>query len=59
MKIKTKIVIFIVAVLITFIGFNAIAAPSYEILKVGKAAGYEIIANYLAKVDVFTRRSFL
>ena len=48
MKLKTKTAIFMMAVLLTFVGFSLIASPSIEIMKVGKEAGYEIISNYLA-----------
>jgi hypothetical protein len=49
MKLRQKTAILIVAVLITFVGFSLIAAPSECMLRIGKEAGYEIIANYLAK----------
>ncbi|MGD9346869.1 MAG: hypothetical protein PVH84_13455 [Candidatus Aminicenantes bacterium] len=49
MKLRNKLAIFLVAVLITFVGFSLIASPSVDILKVGKKAGYEIISNVLAK----------
>ena len=49
MKLRNKLAIFLVAVLITFVGFSLIASPSLDILKVGKRAGYEIISNMLAK----------
>ena len=49
MKLRNKLAIFLVAVLITFVGFSLIAASSVDILKVGKKAGYEIISNVLAK----------
>ena len=49
MKIRDKLAIFLVAVLITFVGFSLIASSSVDILKVGKKAGYEIISNVLAK----------
>lgn len=49
MKLRNKLAIFLVAVLITFVGFSLIASPSVDILKVGKRAGYEIISNMLAK----------
>lgn len=49
MKLRDKLAIFLVAVLITFVGFSLIASPSVDILKVGKKAGYEIISNMLAK----------
>jgi hypothetical protein len=53
MSFKAKIAIFLVATLITLAGFNLIASsPALDILKVGKQAGYEIIANVLAKADL-------
>ncbi len=57
MKLREKLAIFAVAVLLTLVGFNLIAAPSVDILKIGKQAGYEIIANYLAKVETTAQRS--
>jgi len=57
MKLKTKTAIFMMAVLLTFVGFSLIASPSIEILKVGKEAGYEIISNYLAKEEAVTHHS--
>jgi hypothetical protein len=48
MKLTNKLAIFLVAVLITFVGFSLIASSSVEILKVGKKAGYEMISNMLA-----------
>lgn len=50
MNVKAKVAIFLVAVFLTLAGFNLIASsPALEIMKVGKQAGYEIIANVLAK----------
>ena len=49
MKIKEKLAIFLVAALISFVGFSLIASSSVDIVKVGKAAGYEIIDNYLTR----------
>ena len=50
MRLKQKFAIFFLAVLLTFIGFNLLASPSaVELVKVGKQAGYEIIANVLAE----------
>ena len=49
MKIRDKLAIFLVAALITFVGFSLIASSSVDILKLGKKAGYEIISNVLAK----------
>ncbi len=48
MKLRDKLAIFLVAVLITFVGFSLIASPSLDMLKVGKKAGYEIISNMIA-----------
>jgi hypothetical protein len=49
MKIKTKMAIFLTAFFFSFIGFNLIVSCScfVDILKIGKKAGYEIIANTL------------
>jgi hypothetical protein len=44
-----KIAIFLVSVMATLVGFDLIAAPAVAILKIGRLAGYQIIANYLAK----------
>jgi len=52
MKFKTKAIIFLAAVLISFVGFSLIASPFVDILVVGKEAGYEQISNFLAKSDV-------
>ncbi len=51
MKFREKTAILIVAILITFVGFSLMAAPSECMLKIGKEAGNEIIANYLAKAE--------
>jgi hypothetical protein len=49
MRVKEKVVIFIAAAVLTLVGFSVIAAPSVELMRVGKEAGYQIIANYLEK----------
>ena len=51
MKFKTKLVIFMAAVLISFVGFSLIASPVVDVIVIGKKAGYEIISNFLAKQD--------
>ncbi len=57
-RLRTKIVIFLIAVLLSTLGFNLIASsPALELLKVGKAAGYEIISNYLAKTRAADHQS--
>jgi len=45
MKLGTKMAIFLAAVLLTFVGFSMIASPAVDIMKVGKAAGYEQISR--------------
>jgi len=52
MSFKVKVAIFLLATLVTLTGFNLIASSSaLDILKVGKRAGYEIIANVLAHAN--------
>ncbi len=58
MKFRTKVSIFLMAVLLTFVGFNLIAfSPAVDLLKLGKKAGNEIIANVLAKEEPITKLS--
>jgi hypothetical protein len=53
MSFKAKVAIFLLATLITLTGFNLIASSSVlDMLKMGKKAGYEIIANVLAKAQL-------
>ena len=48
MKLKTKIEIFVVAVLLTFVAFNLMVSPAaVDLIKIGKEAGYERISNVL------------
>ncbi|UCC39369.1 MAG: hypothetical protein JSV96_16485 [Candidatus Aminicenantes bacterium] len=51
MRLKTKVAIFMAAVLITFFGFSLIASSSVDMIKVGKEAGYGFISNISAKAD--------
>ena len=48
MKFKEKVAIFVVALLLSFLLFNAIGSSSIDLLRIGKEAGNEIISNYLA-----------
>lgn len=58
MSLKTKVAIFIAAVLLTLVGFNMIASSgAVDLVKVGKEAGYEIIANVLAKAETASHHS--
>ncbi len=59
MRFKTKVAIFMAAVLITFFGFNMIASLSVDLIKVGKEAGYGFISNVLAKADTASHNSTL
>jgi hypothetical protein len=38
--------------LLSLAAFSLIAGPSVDMMKLGKKAGYEMIASYLAKADV-------
>lgn len=50
MRLKTKLAILTLAVMLTFILFNLIVpAAAVDLAKVGKYAGYKIIANVHAK----------
>jgi len=52
MNFKAKVAILLVAVLISLAGFNLIASSSaVDMMKVGKKAGYKIIANVLAEAE--------
>jgi hypothetical protein len=56
MTLKTKLVILAAAFLLTIVGFDLIAAPALEIMRVGKEAGYDHIINYLSKTDAAGHR---
>jgi len=56
MNFKQKVAIFLVAVVLSLVGFSLIAAPTVDILKIGKQAGYEIISNYLANEGAAAHR---
>lgn len=51
---RTKLIIFMAAVLISFVGFSLIASPAVDVIVVGKKAGYQIISNFLANSDAST-----
>jgi predicted exporter len=58
MSLKAKVAIFLLATLVTLTGFNLIASSSaLDILKMGKRAGYGIIANVLAETTQPAHRS--
>ncbi|MFQ6038337.1 MAG: hypothetical protein ACE5LV_06950 [Candidatus Aminicenantales bacterium] len=49
MKLRTKALILLVAAILTFIGFSLMSSSSaVELVKMGKKAGYQIIANVIA-----------
>jgi hypothetical protein len=52
MKTKQKLAIFAAAVLLSFFGFSLVASPSVELIKMGKDAGTQSLATYMAKADV-------
>jgi hypothetical protein len=50
MNFKAKVAILLVAVLVSLAGFNLIASSSaVDMMKIGKKAGYKIIANVMAE----------
>lgn len=56
MRLRTKVSIFLAAVFLTFVGFNLIAfSPAVDLLRIGKKAGNEIIANVLAQEEPITK----
>lgn len=58
MKFKTKVAIFTLAVLLTFIGFNLMtSSAAVDLVKVGNKAGYEIISNVLAQAETAPQHS--
>jgi hypothetical protein len=59
MRFRTKVAILIAAMLLTFFSFNMIASSAVDIVKVGKLAGNEIIANVLAKAKAANHHSDL
>ncbi len=58
MRLRTKLTIFLAAVFFTFVGFKLIVfSPAMDLLRVGKKAGNEIIANVLVKEEPITKHS--
>lgn len=58
MKFRTKFAIFLMAVFLTFVGFNLMTfSPAVDLLKLGKEAGNEIIANVLVKEKPIIKHS--
>ena len=52
MKFKTKVAIFLVAVLVSLIGFNLIVtSPDLNLLKAEKAASHKSTTSHLAKAE--------
>ncbi len=52
MRFRTKVAIFMVALLLSLGSFNMIISSGLlDMLKVGKFAGYEMVANVVSEVD--------
>ncbi len=49
MKKGTRFIILLSAFLIAFVGFNMIASPYIDMVKIGKEAGLLMISNYLSE----------
>jgi hypothetical protein len=48
MKLRSKLGIFLISCVITFIGFSLlIPAGAVDLIKIGKTNGYEIVSNVL------------
>lgn len=58
MRFRRKVAVMVVAVLLTLVGFNLlISSSALELARIGKQAGQEIIANYLARVEATTAKT--
>jgi hypothetical protein len=57
MKFKEKLLIFILAVVLSVLGFNLIASSSVNLLKAAKEAGFEAIEKNQAGGDVDAYRA--
>ncbi|TET25809.1 MAG: hypothetical protein E3J76_00985 [Candidatus Aminicenantes bacterium] len=51
MKRGTKFMILLSAFLVAFVGFNMIASPYINTVKIGREAGLNIIFNHLAEKE--------
>ena len=51
MRLREKIVILVASALLSLAAFSLIAGPSIDMVKMGKKAGYEMIASYLEKAE--------
>ena len=52
MNFKVKIVVMLVAIILSFLLFNLMTSSnSVDLMTVGHRAGHEIIANYLARTS--------
>jgi len=51
MKRETRFMILLSAFLIAFVGFNMIASPYINTVKIGREAGLHIISNHLAEKE--------
>jgi hypothetical protein len=57
MKLKVKMIILAASMLLSLAVFNLIAGPSVNMLQMGKSAGNEMIARYLAHAEQVPPRS--
>jgi|WetSurMetagenome_2_1015567.scaffolds.fasta_scaffold32108_6 hypothetical protein len=57
MKLKVKMIILAASMLLSLAVFNLIAGPSVNMLQMGKDAGNEMIARYLARAEQLPPRS--
>lgn len=51
MKRGTRFIILLSALLTAFVGFNMIASPYINTVKISREAGFQIISNHLAEKE--------
>jgi hypothetical protein len=60
MRYKTKIAIFLVAVLLTFVGFNLMTSRTVvEMVKIGNPPDYTISINVVAEIEALPSSSII
>jgi hypothetical protein len=60
MRYKTKIAIFLVAVLLTFVGFNLMTSRTVvEMVKIGTPPDYTISINVVAEIEALPSSSII
>jgi len=59
MRLKTKVAIFLIAMMLTFIGFNLMTpSAAVDLMSAGKEKYYKLISNASAKAESTIHHSF-